>query len=152
MAQVPLAEVDNGSQEVYIDMVTDQTGGLFLPVEFNGFPVRALVDSGSTASVIHPDVLSRVSWIADVHREHQSGQLRLADGGVVNTQGSVKLLLKLATDSVPIQQDFIVAAVEAPAVVGLDFMRAHGCILNVTEGTLVVEDKIHMCSTCLHVF
>ena len=110
----------------------------------------ALVDSGSTASVIHPDVLSRISWIADVHREHQSGQLRLADGGVVYTQGSVKLLLKLGTDSVPIQHDFIVAAIEAPAVVGLDFMRAHGCILNVTEGTLVVEDKVHMCSTMQH--
>ena len=150
MAQVPAAEVDNGSQEVYIDLVTDQTGSLFLPVEFNGFPVMALVDSGSTASVIHPDVLSRVSWIADVHREHQSGQLRLADGGVVYTQGSVKLLLKLGTDSVPIQHDFIVAAIEAPVVVGLDFMRAHGCILNVTEGTLVVEDKVHMCSTMQH--
>ena len=87
MAQVPAAEVDNGSQEVYIDLVTDQTGSLFLPVEFNGIPVMALVDSGSTVSVIHPDVLSRVLWIADVHREHQSGQLRLADGGVVNTKG-----------------------------------------------------------------
>ena len=150
MAQVPAAEVDNGSQEVYIDLVIDRSGSLILPVEFNGFPVMALVDSGSTASVIHPDVLSRVSWIADVHRENQSGQLRLADGGVVNTQGSVKLLLKLGTDSVPIQHDFIVVAVEAHAVVGLDFMRAHGCILNVTEGTLVVEDKVHMYRTIQH--
>ena len=107
-------------------------------------------NSGSTASVIHPDVLSKVSWIADVHREHQTGQLRLADGDVVNTQGSVKLLLKLGTDSVPIQHDCIVAAVEAPAVVGLDFMWAHGCILNVPEGTLVVEDKVHVCRTMQH--
>ena len=109
-----------------------------------------LVDSGSIASVIHLDVLSRVLWIAGVHREHQSGQLRLADGGVVNTQGSVKLLLKLGTDNVPIQHDFVVVAVEAPVVVGLDFMQAHGCIMNVTDGTLVVEDKVHVCRTMQH--
>ena len=36
--------------------------------------------------------------------------------------GHTLLSLFRHTDSVPIQHDFIVAAIEAPAVVGLDFM------------------------------
>ena len=98
-------------------------------------------------SVVHPDVLWKISGICDVHRKNLSRQLRLADGGLVSTQGSVKLRLKLGTGRVSIEHDLVVAAIEAPAEVGLDFMRAHGCVLDVSEGTRVVEDMVHDCRT-----
>ena len=39
----------------------------------------------------------------------------------------------------------VVAAVEAPAVIGLDFRQGHGCILDIKKGTLAVPGKVNTC-------
>ena len=112
------AEVDNGSQAVYIDFVTDQMGSLFLLAKFNHFPVMTMLNSGFSASAIHPDVLCRFSRIPNVHRDHQSEQLCLGDVDVVSTQRSVELWPQTAF----LFGMTFVAAVVASAVVRLDFM------------------------------
>ena len=39
----------------------------------------------------------------------------------------------------------VVAAVEAPAVIGLYFLHGHACILDIQKGTLAVQGKVHTC-------
>ena len=77
-------------------------------------------------------------------RKSPSGQL-LADGRLVDTLGTVQLSLQLGSDSYYIQHEMVVAAVEAPAVIGLDFYQGHGCILDIQKGTLAVPGKVHTC-------
>ena len=120
-------------------------GSLYISLRINEIPVMALVDSGSTLSVIHPTVLSRISGEQDMVRKSPSGQLRLADGGLVDTLGTVQLSLRLGSDSYFIQHEMVVAAVEAPAVIGLDFLHGHGCVLDIQKGTLAVRGKVHTC-------
>ena len=120
-------------------------GSLYISLRINGIPVMALVDSGSTLSVIHPTILSRITGDQEMVRKSSSGQLRLADGGLVDTLGTVQLSLRLGSDSYFIQHEMVVAAVEAPAVIGLDFLRGHGCILDIQMGTLAVRGNVHTC-------
>ena len=65
--------------------------------------------------------------------------------GLVHTLGTVQLSLQLGSTSYFIQHEMVVAAVEAPAVIGLDFLRGHGCILDTQKGTLPVRGKVHTC-------
>ena len=68
----------------------------------------ALVDSGSTISMIHPSVLDRIQRGHDVldriQRGHDvtlvgdMGHLRVDDGRAVKTHGVVQLSLRVGTD------------------------------------------------------
>ena len=81
MAPVPAATRQCGPNNQDVKLETDWIGSLYISLRINGIPVMALVDSGSTLSVIHPTVLSRITGEQDIVRKSSSGQLRLADGG-----------------------------------------------------------------------
>ena len=156
MAQVPAAVIETGPEPSF-DLIPDTLGSLYVSVDLQGITVFALVDSGSTISVIHPDVLARIPGMVDADIEHPGGELRMADGGVVRTLGSVNLCMKIGTDNLSMEHKMVVAPVEAPAVLGLDFLRAHRCILDVDGCTLRVGGAVHACRSitdmpaCYHI-
>ena len=156
MAQVPAAVIETGPEPSF-DLIPDTLGSLYVFVDLQGITVFALVDSGSTISVIHPDVLARIPGMVDADIEHPGGELRMADGGVVRTLGSVNLCMKIGTDNLSMEHKMVVAPVEAPAVLGLDFLRAHRCILDVDGCTLRVGGALHACRSltdmpaCYHI-
>ena len=143
MVPVAAATLQSGPSNQDVKLETDRMGSLYISLWIYEIPVMALVDSGSTLSVIHPTVLSRIFGEQDMARKSPSGQLRLAE--LVDTLGTVQLSLRLGSDSYFIQHEMVVAAVEAPAVIGLDFLRGHGCILDTQKGTLAVRGKVHTC-------
>ena len=55
MAQMPAAVIETGPEPSF-DLIPDTLGSLYVSVDLHGITVFALVDSGSTISVIHPDV------------------------------------------------------------------------------------------------
>ena len=67
-------------------------------MEANGIPIMALVDSGSTISMIHPSVLDRIQRGHDVTLVGDMGQLCVEDGRTVETHGVVQLSLRVGTD------------------------------------------------------
>ena len=142
MAQVPEAVIETGP-DPSCDLISDTLGSLYVSVDLQGITVSALIDSGSTVSVIHPDVLARIPGMVDADIEHPGGELRMADGGVVRTLGSVNLCMKICTDNLSMEHKMVVAPVEAPAVLGLDFLRVHRCILDVDGCTLRVGGAVH---------
>ena len=143
MAQLPAAVIETGPEPSF-DLIPDTLGSLYVSVDFYGITVFVLVYSGSTISVIHP-VLARIPVMVDADIEHPGGELRMADGGVVRTLGSVNLCMKIGTDNLSMEHKMVVAPVEAPAVLGLDFLRAHRCILDVDGCTLRVGGAVHAC-------
>ena len=90
-------------------MNRDCQGSLYLNMEANGIPIMALVDSGSTISVIHPSVLDRIQRGHDVALVGDMGQLRVADGRTVETHGVVQLSLRVGTDPSPVFHEMVVA-------------------------------------------
>ena len=120
-----------------MDLEVDSAGSLYLPLQINGISVTALVDSGSTVSVIHPEVLERVTGDPVGVLDGTLRQIKLADGGLLETRGSAWLNLGVAADEAPFQHEMVVADVDAPAVIGLDFMHGHGCTLDVAGLKLI---------------
>ena len=76
----------------------------------------ALVDSGSTISMIHPWVLDRIQRWHDVTLVGDIGQLRVEDGRTVETHGVVQLSLRVGTDPSPVLHEMVVAEMDAPAI------------------------------------
>ena len=74
------ATLQSGPSDQDVELKTDRMGSLYISLQINGIPVMALVDTGSTFSVIHPTVLSRISEEQDMVKRSPSGQLCLAVG------------------------------------------------------------------------
>ena len=109
----------------------------------------ALVDSGATISVIHPEVFERVTQGREGALLGDRSQIQLADGGPLETLGTSRLSIQIGDSELPIEHEMVVAAVEAPAVVGLDFMRAHGCVLDMPNNRLVLDGR-EFCGSPVH--
>ena len=124
----------------------DSSGSLYLTADINGVQVSVLLDSGATVSVIHPSVLSKVLLRGDVPLEGRPGQIRIADGSVLDTQGSAKLGLKFPDSDRILEQDFMVAAVDVAVVLGLDFFKQHHCTVDFGKNVLTVGGRVHRCS------
>ena len=112
-----------GSIELEIILKRDCQGSLYLYMEANGIPIMALVDSGSTISMIHPSVLDRIQWGHDVTLVRDMEQLRVEGGRTVETHGAVQLSLRVGTDPTPVLYEMMVGDMDAPVIMGIDFMR-----------------------------
>ena len=128
-----------------VQLETDGRGSLYLPLLIDEVPVLALVDTGSTISVIHPSILNKSLDEVVVRETSKACQIRLADGSLVDTLGTVQLKVQLGTERESWMHDWVVSAIEAPMVIGVDFLREHQCTLDVRAGTLTVGSTIHEC-------
>ena len=128
-----------------VQLKTDGRGSLYLPLLIDDVPVLALVDTGSTISVIHPSILNKSLDEVVVRETSKACQIRLADGSLVDTLGTVQLKVQLGTERESWMHDWVVSAIEAPMVIGVDFFRKHQCTLDVRAGTLTVGSTIHEC-------
>ena len=54
-----------------------------------GITIMGLVDTGSTISIVHPSVLSRLPEGVNIEMTDQPGRIRLADGSLTDTLGTV---------------------------------------------------------------
>ena len=73
-----------------IDLDADERGSLFVPLEIGNVSVMALVDSGSTFSVMHSTLLDKIAQKVEVHRETAQVSIRMGDGGPLETKGFVE--------------------------------------------------------------
>ena len=104
-----------------------------------------LLDTGSTVSVVHPSVLSRLSQDSEICLNSEIGRLRLADGSATESLGTVQLDLQLGTGKDIWPHMMVVAEIEAPIVIGIDFLRKHQCTLSMKTESLTVGDTTHLC-------
>ena len=94
---------------------------LYLPILVNGFSVTSLLDSGSTLT------------------------LRMGDGGVIQSCGEAVMTITIENHS--FYHKVSTAAVDAPAVLGYNFLKQNHCSLDFGEGTLYVAGEKIPCTS-----
>ena len=103
-----------------------------------------LVDTGSTISVIHPSIVAMISRNVSVPQSSRTGRIRLADGSVTSSLGLVSLGLRFGTCE-GLWPQMVVADIEVPVIIGVDFLRAHQCTLDVRACVLLMNGATHVC-------
>ncbi|KAJ8413751.1 hypothetical protein AAFF_G00082580 [Aldrovandia affinis] len=100
-----------------------------VPVTVEGVPCSALVDMGSTVTLVGPDLVP--GW---TQFEPTTVQLRTVTGKLAPMKGRGVLILTIGGRTV--HHPVWLAAVQDPCILGLDFLRATGCQLDLEKGTL----------------
>ena len=128
-----------------VELESDGTGSLYLPMKIGGVDVMGLVDTGSTISVIHPSIVAMISRNVSVPRSSRTGRIRLADGSVTSSLGLVSLDLSFGTFEGLWPHDIVVMDTEVPVIIGVDFLQAHQCTLDFRAYMLLMNGATHMC-------
>ena len=119
-------------------------GGLYVFAHIDLDEICCLVDSGSSLSVMHPSVYQNIDVSRRPPLRSHEGQIRVADGGLLEVYGRVELELLLGSD-MNISVDFVLAEVEAPVVLGMDFLQQNTAVLDVAAKTLTLNGSKFEC-------
>ena len=115
---------------------------LYLPISVNGIPTNSLLDSGSTLTVIHPDIYSQISTEQRPALAGNPIKLRMADGGLIKSLGRIQI--EIAIEGMSVKHSVVVAEVESPVVLGYDFLNKYNSSLDFGDGTLSISgNKFH---------
>lgn len=117
--------------------------GLFIKVEVFGIPVDALLDTGSTLSVISPRVFEKISDENKPKIAPVESNLRMANGDTSTPQG--KACFKLVIDATEFWPHLTISDIEVPMIIGYDFMYAHHCSLDVRNSRLKIGRQYVKC-------
>ena len=71
-----------GPNQDTVELETDATGSLYLPLFVSRVSVMGMIDTGLTVSVVHPSVLAMWSEDSEIPLNSETGRLRLADGSL----------------------------------------------------------------------
>ena len=94
------------------------------------------MDTGSNISIVRPDILSGAS--RELVRPVNSC-LRTVTGEQAPIHGRGQLQLGIGSLVVP--QELWVADIHDECILGLDFLQAHGCQVNLKEGSLIIGEE-----------
>ncbi|KAL1272916.1 hypothetical protein QQF64_028778 [Cirrhinus molitorella] len=103
-----------------------------VPILVEGVPCLALVDTGSTVTVIRPDVIP-----ADAKLEATTVRLRTVTGELAPMKGKGEVGLTIGGKT--LRHPVWVATVQDPCILGLDFLKSAGCQLDLRDGLLRFE-------------
>jgi len=127
---------ENNLQAIAINNVSSYT----LLCTVNNLPVSFLIDTGAGVCLLKSEVWERVKSVANKLEPIIAHRIVGVDGIPIKIQGSATVQLTIA--GVEFRHRFIVAdQITADAILGIDFLEANKCVLNLAKGELSIGEK-----------
>lgn len=119
----------------------DKQNGLYIPIQIFGVKANALLDTGSTISVINPILFDKIPGHLKPEVLPSNRSLCMANGDTSTPRGKASLQLKI--NGTELRHPMIIADIEVPVILGYDFMYDHNCSVDVRNGNLKIgKDNI----------
>jgi len=100
--------------------------------------VSFLIDTGAAVSLVFSEVWDRIKPTNSPRLNHVNVKLVGVDGAPLQVQGSVTVELEMSGQT--FAQELIVAnALTSEGIVGLNFLEANECVLNLPQGEMCVR-------------
>ena len=138
---VKLDETTSSGQGVVKDVRPQQVillqrgGSLTVTGQIEGHPVRFLVDTGATITLVSTRVYSKLSGSPLQPVDFTVYQ---ADGEPMSTKGH--MTCKISLGPLQVLQDVVVADLQEDAILGMDFLLSHDCKLDLVELKMQIQD------------
>ena len=115
-------------------MMQGFTNSLVISGNIEGASCDMVIDTGSSITILRPNILQRVSKDADIDVHLVNCLLRTVTGEIMPVRSRGKLALQLGNFKAV--HDVWIADVENECILGLDFQISNDCIVDVQESCL----------------
>ena len=105
--------------------------------------MKCLIDTGASVSVLHPSLYHKMAKKKQPQLIQTDSKLYMADGEPVDICG--KAIFDVDLNGYIYSQQMSVAEIEAPAVLGYDFLKSHNCLLDIGRSRLNLDGRIVEC-------
>ena len=111
-----------------------------LPCCIYGSPVSFLVDTGAGVSLLNKEMWNKIIPTLELSEPATSHRLVGVDGVPLKVLGSA--VLPVTVSGMTFKHKFIIAEhITADAILGLDFLEANRCVLNLADGSILIANK-----------
>ena len=119
--------------------MTETEEGFWVQLKAGEHETPAFIDSGCNVELIDPSVLSQVMEKVDVLVLKEPGRLRMGNGTYSQTYGRVILPVGTTNGKRKVMTEFIIASVGMPLVIGKNFIKRNGCVMNGKKMTFSID-------------
>jgi hypothetical protein len=109
-------------------------------VQVGSLDVSALIDTGASRSIIHPDLFNQLDGSKKTDLEHTGVVLTVANGAPVSVDG--RSVVELRVDGGPtLRHEFLVAPLGPGLILGFDFLVRFDCVIDARERKLQIRGE-----------
>ena len=99
-----------------------------------------MVDTGSSTTLLSTSTVYQLFGnLREVQSTDTSCNLTSVDGTPLDIKGKLNLQLNLG--DLMFQHEFLVADIDLPGILGLDFLEQYDIVIKLSSGTLQIGDK-----------
>ena len=126
--------------DVQIEVVSN---GLYIPIRVFGIDTEALVDTGSSVSVLCPKLFDKISDSERPVVSPSERHLRMANGDMSLPKGNA--IFDMTIQGTSLSHKMTIAEIEVPVILGYDFLFEHDCSISVKDSCLRLGNKDIKC-------
>ena len=121
----------------------ETSNGLYISVEVFGIITEALLDTGSSVSVLEPRLFDKIPDSDRPVVSPSARSLRMANGDMSLPKGNA--IFDLNIQGTKLSHRMTIADIEVPMILGYDFLYEHDCSISVKDSCLRLGNKNIKC-------